>query len=207
MNRPVLIGIILFLFVSSFLILAIRHKSRKNTRPSAPAALQEEREPSESSQRRINAKLFFNDNGSNLLAVEDRAIPYKETLHGQALEVLDQLTFGPRTNLVSVIPPGTTLRGLFITKDGTAYADFSPELGAKIHGGSMVEINTVYSIVNTLTLNFPSIKRVQILVDGRMLETLNGHLDLSRPLKQDLSLVRDKAAPRVAVAEEPLQTF
>jgi germination protein M len=50
-------------------------------------------------------------------------------------------------------------------------------------------MNTVFSIVDTLTLNFPEIKRVQILIEDQAVDTLNGHLDLSRPLRQDLSFV------------------
>lgn len=55
--------------------------------------------------------------------------------------------------------------------------------------GAHAELLTVYAVVNTLAVNFPAVKRVQILVEGRPATTLMGHVDLSRPLGPDLSLL------------------
>jgi hypothetical protein len=38
-------------------------------------------------------------------------------------------------------------------------------------------------------VNFPAIRRVQILVDDHPAETLAGHVDLSRPLTPDMTLL------------------
>src|SRR5947209_5168592 len=65
------------------------------------------------------------------------------------------------------------------------------EAAARPHpGGSSSELLTVYSIVNALTSNLPTITRVQILVDGKEVDSLAGHVDLRRPLEADLTLVR-----------------
>lgn len=82
------------------------------------------------------------------------------------------------------LPYGTRLIGLSV-KDSTAYADFSAELAANHQGGSSGEIQTIYSIVNTIALNIPEIKRVQILIEGRSEKTLAGHIDISQPLSPD----------------------
>ena len=58
-------------------------------------------------------------------------------------------------------------------------------------GGSMTELLTVHAIVNAVTANLPAVQRVQILVDGREVDTLAGHVDVRRPLGRDTSLVRD----------------
>lgn len=49
-------------------------------------------------------------------------------------------------------------------------------------GGSSTETARVYGIVQTLVQNFPQVRTVRILVDGQEVDTLLGHLDLSRPL-------------------------
>jgi hypothetical protein len=49
----------------------------------------------------------------------------------------------------------------------------------------------VYAIVHAVTANLPSIRRVQILIDGREADTLAGHVDLRRPLEPNLALVRE----------------
>jgi hypothetical protein len=48
----------------------------------------------------------------------------------------------------------------------------------------------VYTIVNALTSNLPAVTAVQILVDGKEVDTLAGHVDLRRPLAKDLGWVQ-----------------
>jgi hypothetical protein len=47
----------------------------------------------------------------------------------------------------------------------------------------------VYTLVNALTENLPAITAVQVLVDGKEVETLSGHIDLRRPLAKNLTWV------------------
>jgi hypothetical protein len=53
---------------------------------------------------------------------------------------------------------------------------------------------TAYGLANTLVVNFPHIRQVRLLVEGRPLETLKGHVDLREPLPADFSLARPVAA-------------
>lgn len=53
----------------------------------------------------------------------------------------------------------------------------------------MEEILAVYAIVDSVVINIAEIDRVGILVNGRPVATLNGHLDLRRPLAPDYSLI------------------
>jgi len=86
------------------------------------------------------------------------------------------------------IPKGTKLLGISV-KNNIAYVNFSQELKRNHPGGSMGEMLTVYSIVDTLT-EFPEVHKVQILIDSAVVETLVGHMDLTVPLERDLSLVQ-----------------
>jgi DNA transposition AAA+ family ATPase len=56
-------------------------------------------------------------------------------------------------------------------------------------GGSLDELLTVYSIVNALTMNLRAVTSVQVLVDGKEVDTLVGHVDLRRPLTKNVSWV------------------
>jgi germination protein M len=191
MNRPIVVGIVLFLIIFGGLFYFLKHRSAGSApknQPPAPANTVSKSEVQEN-QRRINVKLYFAATNSPMLQAQDRFVPYHDNLHDQAFEVLKELVRGPTDGLIPTLPEGTEARDLFITKDGVAYADFSAALSANHKGGSLAEMNTVFSIVNTLTLNFPEIKRVQILIEDQAVDTLNGHLDLSRPLRQDLSFV------------------
>ena len=59
------------------------------------------------------------------------------------------------------------------------------------HGwpGSVSELLTIYTIVNALTVNLPTIKSVQLLVEGKEVDTLAGHIDLRQPIAQNPDLI------------------
>ena len=152
--------------------------------------------------RRIRATLFYvAEDGSRLQGV-DREVPYAEGPVDQARRLMETLVepLDPKElgkSLLQAIPADTKLRTLFITETGDAYVDFSPEISTKHPGGSLAELLTVYAIVDTLTVNLPAITRVQILVDGKEVDTLAGHVDLRRPLVKNLTWTRppDEAQP------------
>ncbi len=204
MNKPIVIGIALFLIVFGAIVFLVKRSPPEGTGSSpAVSPVSSPGDQPGSIQRRINVKLFFTNSDSGVLIPEERSIVYSEELISQAKEVLRELIQGPQEKLVPTIPKETHLRDLFLSKEGVAYADFSAELVAAHPGGSRAEIATIYSIVDTLTLNFPQIKKVQILIDDLPVETLKGHVDLSRPLGQDLSLVHLKqAVPEVPQSQE-----
>ena len=78
---------------------------------------------------------------------------------------------------------------MYVLADGTAYVDFSAELKQGMRGGSTEELFAVYSIVNSIAFNTPEIRRVGILIDGQPVDTLNGHLDLRRPIPPSMAFV------------------
>ena len=43
------------------------------------------------------------------------------------------------------------------------------------------ELLTIYALVHALTINLPAVTSVQLLVDGKEVDTLAGHVDLRRP--------------------------
>jgi germination protein M len=195
MNRPIVFGILLFAITFGVLFYFIKHRPNPTPSSENPASAAATRGAAEN-QRKINVKLYFGTPASVILVPEARSIPYYETLHAQAKEVIVALIEGPKTNLVPTIPPGVRLLDLLVSKDGIAYVDLSGEIVSNHQGGSTGEMVTVYSIVNTLAINLPQIHGVQILVDDRPVETLKGHMDLSRPLRPNLSMAKQEAEPK-----------
>ena len=103
--------------------------------------------------------------------------------------LVEGLAKGPTTALGPTLAGTTKVLEVFVTASGVAYVDLSPEARDSVAGGSDEEQMTVYSIVDSITTNFPSISRVQILIDNQPATTLAGHVDLSRPLPPDLTLL------------------
>ena len=140
--------------------------------------------------RKIKAHLFYvAEDGTRLTSVE-RDVAYGEGAEEQAREIVSAQIAPVAQPLVSAIPPGTTLRAVFITKSGDAYVDVSREARTAHPGGTVDELLTVYTIVNALTVNLPAVTSVQVLVDGKEVDTLSGHVDLRRPLAKNLAWVQ-----------------
>jgi hypothetical protein len=138
--------------------------------------------------RKIKARLFYvSEDGTRLVGVE-RDVPFAEG-SDQAREIVAAQIAPVTEPLVSAVPPGTTLRALFVTDRGHAYVDLSREVSAAHSGGTLDELLTVYTIVDALTVNLPGVQSVQILIDGKEAQTLAGHVDLRQPLTRNLSLV------------------
>ncbi len=89
-----------------------------------------------------------------------------------------------------VIPRGTRLLDVDI-RDNTAYLNINRAIKDNHPGGTSTEMQTIYSIVNSITLNYPEIKRVKILIDGKTEKTLAGHIDISVPLGPYRGLIQD----------------
>ena len=135
--------------------------------------------------RKIRAQLFYvSEDGVTLTGVEQEVV-YGEGPTDQAKRLIEAQLAMPAPPLVSAVPQGTRLRAIFVTNTGEAYVDLSGELRANHPGGTTNEILTVYSLVNALTANLPAVTNVQILIDGKEVDTLGGHLDLRRPIAQD----------------------
>ncbi len=124
----------------------------------------------------IQVKLYVLAGSGQNLATDDQEIPLESSLQRQASQVVKLLL-----RRSASFPRGVELREVFITSQGVAYVDFSRELVQNHPGGSSAEELTVYSLSNTLIANFPAIKLVTILVEGREIQSIAGHLDLTIP--------------------------
>ncbi|MCG0278405.1 MAG: GerMN domain-containing protein [Thermanaeromonas sp.] len=132
--------------------------------------------------------LYFSDPTGQKLVAEERAIPKVE---GIARAAMEELIKGPApgSQLLPTIPKGTVLKDINIRPDGLARVDFSKELITNHSGGSLGESLTVYSIVNTLT-QFPTVKQVQILVEGKVVDTIAGHVDVSSAMTRNEAIIK-----------------
>jgi germination protein M len=124
--------------------------------------------------------LLFPGRG-NLLHPELRSVPLPEEVHERIRVVMNELLGGPRASrLTPAVPYAASLDAVFVDENGVAYVNLTapPEPLA----GSSTELMLAYGVVNSIILNCPEISAVQILFGGREVDTLTGHLDLSKPL-------------------------
>lgn len=140
--------------------------------------------------RKIKARLYYvGDDGARLTSVE-RDVPYGEGTAEQAKAIVNAQIAPVTDPLVSAVPAGTKLLALFVTERGDAFVDLSREVASAHPGGATSELLTVYAIVNALTTNLPAVTRVQVLAEGKELDTLAGHVDLRHPLPSNLEWIQ-----------------
>lgn len=139
---------------------------------------------------KIKATLFFaSEDGWHLVPTE-REVPLAEGAVAQARAVLEaQLAAEAPAPLVSTIPKGSSLRGVFVSDRNEVFVDLDPVIRTSHPGGTQQELMTVYTIVNALLTNLPGLQEVQILIGGQEVDTLAGHVDLRRPLRKNDDLL------------------
>src|SRR4030043_1184799 len=141
-------------------------------------------------EKKKEVLLYFSDSEGEYLIGEKRKILKKNVVKEEAKETIIELIKGPKGKLISTLPPRTKLLTLQINDAGLAKVNFTLALSKDHPGGSSGEVMTIYSIVNSLSLNFPQIKKVQILIDGEPAETIRGHLSLEQPISPKPDLIK-----------------
>lgn len=155
----------------------------------------EPQKQSEQAPGTVVVTLFFGTPQGEGLMREGRELEVGERLEETIEGVVDELVSGPLGSLAPTLPPNTRVLGVQVKGD-VAQIDFGQELVEGLPSGSSAEMAAVYSVVDTLALNFPQVKAVQFLVEGAPITELKGHLDLSRPIVPDFALeVKEAPAP------------
>ena len=157
--------------------------SKISEKPSTAAPAEKTPEQAKS----LEIEIYYPDDaGTKLIAVTreiDLANGDKYTAAVNAL-----LTPPKERSLISIFPKHAKLRSVRV-ENGTAFVDFDSSIAKSFVGGSTGEELLVGSLVNTLT-NFPEVKKVQILLNGKKTETLSGHMDLTEPLERMTGLLK-----------------
>jgi len=118
----------------------------------------------------------------------ERLVPVSHTvaapagLDAQVRRAVQELILWSGTQAVSPLPPEAGIREVWVSPAGIAYVDFDRRLRDFAGGGALGELHIVYGVVATVVISFPEVFAVQLLVEGEMIETLAGHVDLIGPL-------------------------
>lgn len=148
----------------------------------AEASLQSEKGPQQT------VTLFFPSSDEGVLLQETRRITLAASETDRIRQIFLALLAGSKQGHTRPLSPGMELRAAFLTSDGTVYLDLSDTSLPLFDPGIGSETLAVYSIVDSICINIPAVKRVIFLVQGREADTLNGHVDLTQAFVPDTSL-------------------
>ena len=133
--------------------------------------------------------LYFSDSQGSRLVSDDRMMTSDPDPTRYCRAIMEALLAGPLQQGIRCIPEGTSLLSVFVGPQKTAYIDLTRQVRDGQPGGVMAEAQTVYSIVNTITLNVEGVEAVKILIEGQESPTLAGHVDLKQPLQADTRII------------------
>ena len=153
----------------------------------------------------VRTVTLFYESPDMMLAPERRSVALPENPAGALSIVIRELFKGSANAAVPrLFPPDTVVRGAYLLPDGTAFVDLGgPTLSQGWGAGSHEELMAIYSVVQTVTTNFPEAKRVRLLVNGEPSETLAGHVSLARALTPMTPLVGGGPRPSAAADASP----
>lgn len=136
------------------------------------------------------------------LGTMEREVPYVRGVVPQIKAAVSELA-APSAEAPALLPEGTRVLDVAYTPGGTVYVDFSPELELIRRFGSEEESTVIQGIVTTIMENFAAVRRVVILIDGKIPRF--SHLDLSRPFRREEPFFASEEAAEPAATPGPLK--
>jgi len=131
--------------------------------------------------------LYYPSDG--MLLTGSAAVKRQPDTQSQARETLNALLMDQRSSQAALLRD-IKLREFYLDASGTAYIDLVPNQQEGLKASTGEELLAIYAMVDTLVLNFEEIKQVSFLLVGREVQTLAGHIDLSRKFTKRVDLVR-----------------
>jgi hypothetical protein len=138
-------------------------------RPAAPAAT-----TAAHPARSVTAYRVVPDNDGAHLEPVKAAVPPGKDPKMAAIDAMARLKDSP-------LPPGTQVRSVDMIGDGVATVDFNKAFQSNFPGGDQEEALAINAVLATLA-QFEGVEQVQILVEGRKIDSLGGTQSLAEPL-------------------------
>lgn len=137
-------------------------------------------------------RLLFPGSAGMLHGEERQLIPL-EAAEQSIRQLIEALLEGPRSEKLHRL---FQIEGLsvdvLLTQNSRIYLNLlSTELSSPPPMGTHQEMLTVFALVNSIILNFPEIRGVVLLWNGEQNSTFAGHIDTTRPLSVNTSLIAD----------------
>ncbi|MBE6096970.1 MAG: spore gernimation protein [Schwartzia succinivorans] len=175
---------LLVCMMAALMLLTVGCDKEQEKSKEQPQQKQEQQKKPEQPQQKpadekVTVKLYYPTEDAEKLKAVELKVPAKDK-YKASVEALIAGT--KQSGLIGIFPKGVKLRSVNV-KDGLATVDFTKELTTRFVGGSTGEEMLVGSLVNTLT-EFPEVTSVLILVEGKEIDTISGHLDTSVPFKR-----------------------
>lgn len=157
----------------------------------SPKQVPEERvEPLPQAEDLFTLKIYYPV--GNRLQIEERRLLRRTAQIAIAEAIVEEFLKGPVDMKISDMPKDTRLLGIYRDENRILYIDLSDEFRRNFQGDALMEFLLLKGLYESLSSNLGEIEDVKVLIEGREVETLGGHLCLSYPLKDMVSYETNK---------------
>ena len=101
----------------------------------------------------------------------------KDTLLVTAEDFIRQHLSSYRANLLD----------LYLDQEGTIYIDLGSEIKKNFRGDAYGEMNVLAGLFKGMKNIVPGLSAIKILIEGKEAETFGGHIDISKPLGEEIA--------------------
>jgi spore germination protein GerM len=123
----------------------------------------------------------------NQLQIEEKKLPRRIGQMAIAEATVEEYLRGPLNASLSYIPKNTKVIDLYMGMDKICYVNLSDEFRRNFQGDVFVEFLLLKGLYESLISNVEDVQDIKVLIEGKEIETLGGHLYLSHPLKDLVS--------------------
>jgi|WetSurMetagenome_2_1015567.scaffolds.fasta_scaffold00115_38 hypothetical protein len=136
--------------------------------------------PSRFSDIKVPVTLFYP--AGKGLAKEEKTVAAGSLPVKMVESVLREYFDGFKTDLKN-----TVVRGVYRDKNRVYYIDLSDEFRRGVAGDAMDEYYLLKSLHQTVVTNVSEVRDIRLLIEGREVESLGGHIMTQGPLQETLS--------------------
>lgn len=125
-------------------------------------------------------KIYYPVEGRLLL--EQRRVPKAASKQALAGAAVSEFFKGPAGLDRQYLPANVRLLGIYFGEDGMLYLDLSEELSRGFRGGALEEFLLLRGLYDSLMSNVYGVMDIKLLLEGKEVETIGGHLSVLGPL-------------------------
>ncbi len=137
------------------------------------------------SENLLSLRIYYPVGGQ--LQMEERRPPRRPGSTSVAEATVEEYLRGSAVATIPFMPRNARLLGVFRGSDGILYIDLSDEFRRNFQGDALAEFLLLKGLYESLISNEQEIQDVKILIEGKEIETLGGHLLLTYPLREMVS--------------------
>ncbi len=127
--------------------------------------------------------LYFVNEEGNLVGLDRQIVSGVTVLDDIRAIITEESSPQKKSGLLNAIPAGVSVRNVFIDDKRCVYIDFERALTERHGGGTQGELLTLEALKKTIAANYPELDFVKVLVEGKEIASLAGHISTRGQLK------------------------